>query len=187
MSKGPSPNARPRAQAAGEVTAEVGIERSNSPARGLLTMFLAGKIHRADVISLIDNAQEHPAVIETGLNLSHLHFGAKASFDGINMPYWTELLHYFLREGFWCTLELQSYHLSLIAKEGLCRQSRFIPLVRIPLVRPLELGHNATLEIEDSASAPSSNAWSFSVPALLQQRAALPTLPAVPPIVIHNG
>jgi len=143
----------------------VGPEPANSPARGLLTLFLVGRMTRKQIVDFIDTAQEDARVLAQNLHLSHLHFGAGGSFNGEQSAVWLDNLRHFLREGFWCTLEMRPTHLSLIYKTGLCRQSRFIPLIILPMPHIHELGHNAILQIDGSTAS-----WSTAFAGLLQQR-----------------
>lgn len=145
----------------------VGIESSNSHAKGLLTLFLVGRLAKAQIEELIDGAQENAEVCSLRLSLRHLHFGAEGTFDGEQCDAWVEVIKYFLREGFWCTLEMRTSQAPLIVKTGLCKQARFIPLVRVPLPLATELGGAAVLQLEDRARA-----WSVSCTGLLQTRVA---------------
>jgi hypothetical protein len=120
---------------------------------------------RQQIVDYIDTAQEDSHVLQYPIHLSHLHFGGEGSFNGEQSTLWINNLKHFLREGFWCTLEVRPAHLSLIYKTGLCRQSRFILLVSLPLLHVRELGYNAVLQIEGNTAA-----WSIPFAELLQQR-----------------
>lgn len=141
-----------------EPSSYVGVEDNDSPARGLLTLYVVGKLQRSEIIALIDKAQEMPEVIALKRHLCHLHFGGAGSFDGQTSAVWVEMVKFFLREGFWCTLEMKAALLPLISKTGLCRQARFIPLIRFDLPQALDAGSNATLRLEGQGEG---NCWSM--------------------------
>ena len=149
------------------VEASVNIESSNSPAKGLLTLFLDGWFDRSHVVMLIDAVQEDASVRTFGLNLSHLRFGNNQTFDTKQPNLWFDNLRYFLREGFWCTLEIHMKQLAMVQKTGLCRQARFIPLLHLGIPHALELGYNATLEIDNQGEEKS---WSVPLPQLLLRK-----------------
>lgn len=170
----------PKTKAPISLEARVGRERVNSPAKGLLTMFLEGKLKKSHVVALIDAAQETKEVMAFGLHLSHLHFGTDGSFTGDSSAMWIDTVRYFLREGFWCTLEVKPVYLPLISKTGICRQSRFIPLVRVPIPSALQLGYNATLEVTDNGN---DRCWGTPLVGFLQQYAKPKELETIYPTV----
>jgi hypothetical protein len=131
-------------------SAFVGIERNNTSALGKLTLFLVGLPTKAQVEQWIDTLQEQPQLIALPLRLSHLYFGVEGSFDGMDSGDWVALIKHFVREGFWCTLQMKASQVTLISKTGLCRQARFIPLISVALPQTIELGSTATLRVSSS-------------------------------------
>ena len=148
-------------------SAWVGIETSNSPARGMVTLYLVGLPPRPRITNIIDEAQEHNDVLQLGRPLSHVHLGCSASYDGLNTEAWVEAVLRFLAEGFWCSLEMSATFLPLIGKSGLFRHSKFIPLVRVTVPRKTSLGYNATILITNGEQA-----WSTSLPGVMQSAAS---------------
>lgn len=162
----------------------IGIETVNSPARGLLTLFMVGRLGRLEIVDAIDDAQEDADVLKLKLNLSHLHFGARSSFDGDQTQVWSDNIKHFLREGFWCTLTLRAEHVILLSKTGLCRHSRFIPIIDVPVPNALALGHNATLKFSEAMySTTNPGNWSTSLAGLLHNKDLLTKHEEVPPII----
>jgi len=169
-----------RNSAVNPCSAFVALEQSNCVARGLLTLHLIGRMSKEHITALIDKAQEDEEVQKQSLNISHIHFGTHNTFDGEQSSLWVDNVKHFLREGFWCTLEMRPTHLSLIVKTGLCRQSRFIPLISMPAPHIVELGSNAVFQLTDHAGT----SWSMSVGIFLQQKGVLHT-PQATRIVIE--
>lgn len=136
------------------MTASVGMEQNNSPAKGLLTLFLIGLMPRQIIVDAIDKAQVSPTVVASPLHLSHIYFGSAMSFTPEHIATWASLIRFFLQEGFWCSLEVKMSHLPLVRKTLLCRKSRFIPVVHFDIPYHAELGQHATLRIGESWSSP---------------------------------
>jgi hypothetical protein len=136
------------------MTAFVGKEQSNSPAKGLLTLFLVGLMPRQAIVDTIDQAQVSTVVVDSPLHLSHIYFGSGMSFTPEHIDDWASVIRFFLQEGFWCSLEMKAAHLPLVRKTLLCRKSRFIPVVHFDIPHHAELGQHATLRIGESWSSP---------------------------------
>lgn len=119
-------------------------EARTSPARGLFTLHTAGRPTIPEVIGWIDSLGQ-----EDGRTLSHVSFGEQGTFDAQNMTRWVDLVTYFLREGYWCTLVCRPKQIPLLLKTALPRHARFIPLVVFPLSGIRMLGHNLSVKAEE--------------------------------------
>lgn len=155
----------------------LGVEHLNGPAKGLLTLFVVGKVRLLKLVEAIDEVhQEIDYPPAKHLHLSHLHFGANGSFDGIDLARWGDTIKHFLREGFWCSLEVRPKQLPLLLKSELCGHARFIPVVALPIPHAMNLGQNLTLliqELWDDDSPTNPGTWSVSLAGILHQRSNL--------------
>lgn len=157
------------------VQAFLGKEVEHTPAFGLTTLFLVGRLPVGEVSDLIETAQNRQRA--EGLQpLRHLFFGANWSFDGDEVQKWSDTIRHFLKEGFWCTLDFRPQQVPLVQKSGLCRHVRFIPLIGVRVPWALGLGNNATLKIDDVAFAGTNpGVWCMPLHELLHDKTKLTT------------
>ena len=137
------------------VRAFVGREALGTKAQGLFTLFLVGKLAVPEITELLDKTS----------GVKHIYFGANNnSFSGEDLLAWTSSIKYFLREGMWCTLDFRIAQSPLVQKTGLCRQARFIPVLRVTLPHAIIMGNNATLKLDDVYFAGSNpGIWSHGL------------------------
>lgn len=156
-----------------EVTAFVGREVERTPAYGTTTLFVVGRPPIGTVGMLVDAAQE--VQTKRGMaQLTHIFFGANWSFDGENVGKWADLIRYFLKEGFWCTLDFRPNQIPLIQKSGLIKHARFIPLIGVRVPSAYALGNNATLKIDDIRFAGTNKGvWCMNMRDLLSRNECL--------------
>lgn len=153
------------------IKAFVGAEVEKTPAFGKTTLFLVGLLKPEDVRVAVEKAQQELLESLPHLpKLDHIFYGANWSFDGQSMDLWTAFIEEGLREGFWCTLDLRPAHIPLLQMSGLCKHSKFVPLIGVRLPKVASLGINATLKIDDiSFAGTNSGVWCHHLPQLITQ------------------
>lgn len=135
----------------------VGKEIENTPAIGMDTLFIVG------VLPITQ--------IETSINpfITHLYFGANQSFSvkGINdytsWSIWEEMINYFLKKDFWCTLDIDIKDYEGLLESSLCENRKFIPQISVKLPYLQQLNYNATIKIDDK-DFQSSNPGVWCIP-----------------------
>jgi hypothetical protein len=124
----------------------IGKEVEHSAAYGKRTLFIVG----VQSIEEIEEQIYHPNLI--GHPIEHLYFGANHSFNpttaGEYIQWDTIILHY-LKQGFWCTLDMDVRHVENFLDSGLTEYNKFIPMISVKLPYINQLGYNAVLKIDD--------------------------------------
>lgn len=152
----------------------VGTEIEATPAKGLTTLFVVGRLDKSRVALLVDQAQDMLLTQSALPPLRHIFFGANWSFDGENVAVWADTIKHFLREGFWCTLDFRPSHISVVQKTGLCRHGRFVPLIGVRVPSAFALGSNATLKVDDTSfSGTNPGVWCVSLRKILHDETVI--------------
>ena len=160
----------------GKLHAFIGVEKERTKAYGALSLFLLGKPSIDEVSKFLEKAEKvleenTPAVQQllehqASKSIAHLSFGVSGTYTGENTRHWEEVILHFLREQFWCSLSFKFTYNLIIQKTRLCRHSKFIPVVDIPLPRVSSLGNNAFMRLADSSTflkETNPGTWCFSV------------------------
>lgn len=124
-----------------QVTMFTGIEVEYSPAAGTKTLFVVGL---QDIDQIATAAQEQ--------EIQHIYFGANHSYQPLTDPeyaQWADMIQHFLRQGFWCTLDLDVGRVETFLDSGLTEHRRFIPMISVKLPYINQLGYNATIKLDD--------------------------------------
>lgn len=120
----------------------VGIEIEKTPAYGLKTLFVSG-IHRYTEI------EEQLA----NRDITHIFFGANHSckfFNDIgNLRRHEDMIEHFLKNGYYCSLDILLEDCLIFKESILCNYDRFIPQIRVPIPFISTLNKNAMLKIDD--------------------------------------
>lgn len=143
----------------------LGKEVERTPAFGLTTLFLVGKLTVKEATEVLDEALDKLAEHNPfEFALKHFFFGANWSFDGLDVADWSATISHFLKEGYWCTLDMRPAHIPLIQKSGLCKHARFVPLIGVRVPSAISLGNNATIKIDDTSFAGTNpGVWCFQL------------------------
>jgi len=142
----------------------VGTEVEHSPAYGQKTLFVVG-IQPYELISVAANVHK----------CSHIYFGANQSFpdydtNSSEWTRWENMIHPFLTEGYWCTLDIDVSCVEGLLESGLTEQNQFIPMISIKLPYIQQLGYNATIKLDDKDfAATNPGVWCHSVHTLMQR------------------
>lgn len=158
------------------VTFFVGDEVEHTPAHGLKTLFVVG-VHAASKIdSVIKNYEFTSTRRFDSKTVQHIYFGANQSFPKERLTAgewaeWLEMITPFLREGMFCTLDIDVSQVEALLETGLTEYHTFIPMISVKLPYVQQLGYNATIKLDDKGfKASNPGVWCHSVHALQDRR-----------------
>lgn len=147
-----------------------GVEVEHTPVFGHKTMFVVG-LQEVDQIAwqIGEYNAKHREPI------THVYFGANMSFpnpdvnDATTWSRWENMILPFLKQGLWCTLDLDS-----TSVEGLpaylLEQALFIPMISVKLPYITQLGYNATIKLDDQDfNATNPGVWCHSLHDLMDR------------------
>jgi hypothetical protein len=143
----------------------VGTEVEYSPAYNQKTLFVVG-IQPYELILAATIAHK----------CSHIYFGANQSFpkldtNSANWTAWENMIHPFLTEGYWCTLDLDISCVEGLLETGLTERNTFIPMISVKLPYLQQLGYNATIKLDDKDfAATNPGVWCHSLHSLTQRQ-----------------
>lgn len=142
----------------------VGTEVEHSATFGQKTLFVVG-IQPYELISVAANVHK----------CTHIYFGANQSFPKLdtNSSEWTRwenMIHPFLTEGYWCTLDIDVSCVEGLLETGLTERNQFIPMISVKLPYLQQLGYNATIKLDDKDFAASNpGVWCHQLHNLLDR------------------
>lgn len=152
--------------AASNISLFVGTEIENTPAKGMTTLFVVG----------VQPIDELETIIKDNF-VKHIYFGANQSFktNGINdfktWSLWEIMIHHFLEEDFWCTLDFDIREYEGVLESGLCEHRKFIPQISIKLPYLQQLNYNATIKLDDKDfKATNPGVWCLPLNELLSRK-----------------
>lgn len=123
-----------------EVPFFYGTEVEQTPAFGKRTLFVVG-------VQPITQIAEHV------IGCDHIYFGANMSFPRRPTYHeyqpWHNMIEYFLKRDYWCTLDMDVDSLDEFHDGNLCEYRRFIPMISVKLPYINLLNYNAVLKIDD--------------------------------------
>jgi hypothetical protein len=126
------------------VTFFTGIEIEKTPAFGKKTLFVVGV-----------QPFEHVQDVAVATKCQHIYFGANMSFPkiGINdadaWREWEGMIMPLLKQGYLCSLDIDSTCAEGLVEGGLCEFNNFIPMISVKLPYIQLLGYNATIKLDD--------------------------------------
>lgn len=145
----------------------VGHEVERTPVWGQRTLFVIG-VHSVQVI----DAQLNDLQVTADNDLiNHIYFGANHSFNPSNdsgaIAVWETMISFYLKLGYWCTLDFDIRFTEAIAESCLFEYNTFIPMIsaKIPYIRLMN--YNAVLKIDDrDFDATNPGVWCHSLHSL---------------------
>ena len=139
----------------------VGTEVEHTPAYGRKTLFVTG-------IQDIDEISKQ----YTDNDCEHIFFGANHSVPQHKVgPGWGEMIEYFLKKDYWCSLDIPITSAEEILEDGLVEYNNFIPQIRVPIPYVKLWNYNTMVKIDDKGFA-ATNPVSYT-------HLTLPTTPYV--------
>jgi hypothetical protein len=144
-----------------------GTEVEHTPAHGQYTMFVVGVQDIEDIRLHLPNGS---APVE------HIYFGANMSFPkcdvndvGAWRP-WEEMIKFFLKHDYLCTLDIDVSCAEGLLESGLTEYHNFIPMISVKLPYINQFGYNATLKIDDKDfKATNPGVWCHSLHTLMDR------------------
>jgi hypothetical protein len=143
-----------------DITFFIGTEVEHTPAFGMRTLFVT------DV----------QPVEEIAINLNgcgHIFFGANHSFhpaDNLEWQRWETMIEFFLKKGYWCSLDIPISHAEDFLENGLNEYTNFIPQIRVPIPYIKLWNYNTMLKIDDKDfKATNPGVWSHSLHTLMDR------------------
>ena len=142
----------------------VGTEVEHTPAYGMKTLFVTG-------VQEIDQIAFH--AVKNGCE--HIFFGANHSFKPEPDDYhvwkkWEDMIEYFLREGYLCSLDVPLIAVEQFNDGGLNEHDNFIPQIRVPIPYIKLWNYNTMLKIDDKDfKSTNPGVWSHSLHTLMDR------------------
>jgi|TARA_R110000782_G_scaffold11744_3_gene35497 hypothetical protein len=145
-----------------------GTEVEHTPAFGMKTLFVVG-------IQLVD------AIAMNLRGCEHIYFGANMSFPNPELNdrkvwnQWERMIHFFLKKGYLCTLDIDVSSAEGLVESGLTDSHNFIPMISVKLPYAQQLGYNTTIKIDDKDfDATNPGVWCHSLHSLQNREAFTP-------------
>ncbi len=140
-----------------------GTEVEHTPAYGLKTLFVVGVHSVEDIAAKLHGHQ-------------HIYFGANQSFpnlaynDAEGWKQWENMIDYFLKRDYLCTLDIDVKCVEGLLESGLTEQHNFIPMISVKLPYIQQLGYNATIKLDDKDfKATNPGVWCHSLYSLMKR------------------
>ncbi len=129
----------------------IGNEVEHTPVFGMRTLFVTG-VQNEQVIEHILN--EENSYIDKERHIKHIFFGANHSFnpkydDYQDWKQWEDMIEYFLKQGYWCSLDIPMSAVEQFNDGGLNDYTKFIPQIRVPIPYIKLWNYNTMLKIDD--------------------------------------
>ena len=149
----------------------VGTEIENSPAHNKDTLFVVG-LQPVDIIrwklNEINSKRREP--------IRHIYFGANMSFpnpdvnDFATWKQWSDMITYFLKKDYFCTLDIDVSSVEGLAEGELCEYNNFIPMISVKMPYIRLLNYNTTVKIDDKDfKATNPGVWCYSLHSLMNR------------------
>jgi hypothetical protein len=126
------------------ITLFTGIEIEQTPAYGMMTLFVVGVQSTEEIIALAKEKE-----------CKHIYFGANQSFpklatdDADGWRPWERMIDQCLTAGLWCTLDFDVAVVQGVLECTFIGHRRFIPQISVKLPYLTQLGYNATIKLDD--------------------------------------
>lgn len=141
-----------------------GIEVEKTPVFGKKTLFVTGL--------------NDPSIIRDQLGEEeHIFFGANHSFDPASENHsadyyeeWEKMIQPFLKEGYWCSLDIPINAAEEFLEGPLVEYEHFIPQLRVPIPYVKQWNYNTMLKIDDKGfEATNPGVWCHSLHDLMDR------------------
>lgn len=149
----------------------VGVEVEHTPAFGMQTLFVTG-LHRQEVI--LEKLNEQNSYLDPKFHIRHIFFGANHSYAPItsdNYVDWDNMIEPFLKNDYWCSLDIPIEKSELFLEGSLNEYNTFIPQIRVPLPYIKLWNFNAMIKIDDKGfNKTNPGVWSHSLYNLMDRK-----------------
>lgn len=153
----------------------VGDEVEHTPAHGTKTLFVVGLHTANDIFAKIKSTEFAMTRKFDSKVIQHVYFGANQSFPRAanygEWAEWQEMIEPLLKQGIWCTLDIDASQVERLLESGLTEYHTFIPMISVKLPYIQQLGYNATIKLDDKGfKATNPGVWCHSVHALQDRK-----------------
>ena len=149
----------------------IGTEIERTPAYGKTTLFVVG-LQPVDIIQWkledVNTKRKDP--------IRHIYFGANQSFPSpavnevMTWSQWENMILPFLKQGVWCTLDIDVSATEGLLEGSLAEHALFIPMISVKLPYIKQLGYNATIKLDDrDFQATNPGVWCHSIHDLMDR------------------
>jgi hypothetical protein len=134
------------------VTYFTGTEVEHTPAYGMYTLFVTG-------VQPVKDIEEQLLAYN---QVEHIFFGANHSVQANKVgPGWGEMITHFLKQDYWCSLDIPITCAEEILEDGLTEYDNFIPQIRVPIPYVKLWNYNTMIKIDDKGfAATNPGVWS---------------------------
>lgn len=154
----------------------IGTEVEHTPAYQKKTLFVVGIRPIEEIAKVLSDSFS-----SIGGSIEHIYFGANMSFprlaadDAAEWNQWERMVTHFLKQGYWCTLDIDVQCIPGLGDTGLCEHHNFIPMISVKMPYVQQLGYNATVKIDDrDFKATNPGVWCHSLHSLTRRSAFTP-------------
>lgn len=148
----------------------VGDEIEKTPAYGMKTLFVVG-VQSTDVIE--SALAEKAGLLDNRSNVNHIFFGANHSYNPVGAEEhceWEDMILYFLKQEYFCTLDIPLNQVEKFNDGGLNEHNNFIPQIRIPIPYVRLWNYNTMIKIDDKDfNATNPGVWTHSLHNLMER------------------
>lgn len=148
----------------------VGTEIEHTPAYGMRTLFVTGV---QDVKTIEHLLKEENSYIDKSRHIKHIFFGANHSFNPAGLSEyqgWEDMIVYFLKKGYWCSLDIPLNQVLEFNDGGLNEYNQFIPQIRVPIAYTKLWNYNTMLKIDDIGfNKTNPGVWTHSLHKLMDR------------------
>ena len=137
-----------------------GVEVEHTPAYGMETLFVTGLQETSTIQDYLEQSKS-----------KHIFFGANHSFnDRVFVEEWIEMIEGFLKQGYWCSLDIPLELAKYIKESNLNNYAKFIPQLRVVIPDVAGWNANTTVKIDDIGfNKTNPGVWSHRLTALTEQ------------------
>lgn len=150
----------------------IGTEVENSPARGMLTLFVVGIQPTANILE-----------IAVRNNIRHIYLGANMSLHGVanddhnTWREWDRMMEALLEDSYidYITVDLEASQLEGFLESRMSEENRVIPMISVKLPYTKLLNYNTTIKIDDKGfNQTNPGVWCHSLHDLMDRKTFTP-------------
>jgi hypothetical protein len=150
-----------------KITYFTGYEVEHTRCYGMFTLFVVGTPPVKEILYTAGRSTK---------KIEHIYFGTSQSFPDISTndaegwrP-WESTIKACLKEGYWCTLDLDVKQAEGLLESGLCEHDRFVPMISVKLPYITQFNYNTTIKLDDKTwGATNSGVWTHQLHDLMDK------------------
>jgi hypothetical protein len=150
----------------------IGTEVENSPAKGMLTLFVVGIQPTADILE-----------IAVRNNIRHIYLGANMSLHNVanddhnTWREWDRMMEALLEDSYidYITVDLEASQVEGFLESRMSEENRVIPMISVKLPYTRLLNYNTTIKIDDKGfNQTNPGVWCHSLHDLMDRKTFTP-------------